>query len=808
MKLKNSTIKNSLLNTQIHFHTIENSSPKTNLFKLSKRKNNIFNLNNTSRTIKNYSNLTNYNSFNDNNNNKEYLSNSQFIKKTLKKDKPLKILYKNNFYPNSYKKQTFDKEVNQTLPMLLLSSSNFYSNNNNNSTNFYSNNNNNNNISINSNFDDDFSHSIDKYKNLYDNTKNYDYYTYDNNNNSINSLINENKITKDESLFIKKITKQKNKRLCMVNFNGKSKYISPKESLYTLKMNKAIMNKLNNVMNSTEFNFYNKKFNKFQYDKLKKYLMPKPFIKVLTFSVENNEFNEFQTDDKKSKKNINNNNNNIKIKTISSEKLNDMITLNKINNNRKITDIVIRNSLIKSTLFYYCKNIKQNNKIPNSRIQFTLNKYNNYFIIFGGLGSNILNDFWFYEPLKNEWKKITLNNEINYNFKYAHSSVLYNDCLYFFGGNININKLKYPMEDILIYNIINNQMKIEKFKREKGKYVKNYCKILFRRNHICEIIGWNMIVHGGIDLEKEYKNNDDEIDNENNNNNNDENLVLCDFMMLDLNNLKWSKLEGEKIKYKLYDKYNNKIKNNPNLIRRVYHSSCLVLNSGNLSNKNKLNIFYNEFTYNNNNNNNNNNNKNNNNTINNKKNFEPKFEGIYFFGGLNEKNILSNSLFILHIFKQPLICFEPKMNGIAPSPRMNTSMNYYKPLNYIIIYGGKNFYQSFNEMFICDIVNFNWIKVELFGGINENRSEHCSEIFGDKLYVFGGSNESNFLASKMFCIDLDLFKNKRYKLCYDYAKESIKISPLDKNANLVIKKIENGEEISNDVYAFLNVSEI
>ena len=725
MKLRNSTIKNSFLNTQ--FHSIEN--PKRNLLKLSKKNNNNIFFNSTQK-------------------NNEILSNSQSIKK------PLTILYKNNFFPRSYRKQIFNKEINQTLPMLL-SSSNFYTNNNNNIS------------TENSNFDENFSFSLDKYKNLYDNTKNFDFFD----NNSIKSIINENKVTKDESLFIKKITKQKNKQLCMVNFNGKNKFISPKESLYTLKMNKAIMNKLNNVMNATEFDFYNKKFSNFQCDQFKKYLMPKPFIKTLTFSVENNE--DFQNKNEKS---------HIKIKTISTEKLNDFITLNNINNNRKITDIVVRNSLIKSTLFYFCKNVKQNNTNPNSRIQFTLNKYNNFFILFGGLGSNVLNDLWFYEPLKNSWKKVKLNNEINYNFKYAHSSVLYNDCLYFFGGNININKLKFPMEDLLVYNIKSNQMKIEKFKREKGKYNKRYFKIFFRRNHICEIVGWNMIVHGGIDLEKEFAEEDKDE-------NNKENLVLCDFMMLDLLSLKWAKLEGEKIKYKLFHK---KTKNQENLVRRVYHSSCLVLNSENLSNNNKLNVFYSEFT----------------NINNNKKNFEPKFEGIYFFGGLNENNVLTNNLFVLHIFKQPLVCFEPKINGKSPSPRMNSTMNFYKPLNYVVIYGGKNFFRSFNEMFVCDIVNFNWIQIDLFGGINENRSEHSSEIFGDKLYIFGGSNENNFLAAKMFCVDLDLFKNKRYKICYDFAKETINVDPLDKIAAMVIKKIENGGEISNDVYAFLSVSEI
>ena len=74
-----------------------------------------------------------------------------------------------------------------------------------------------------------------------------------------------------------------------------------------------------------------------------------------------------------------------------------------------------------------------------------------------------------------------------------------------------MNKIKYPIEDILIYNIGNKQLKIASFKNEQAKYNKNYFRIPRRRNHISEIIGWNMVVHGGIDIEKEYTNKNEEL---------------------------------------------------------------------------------------------------------------------------------------------------------------------------------------------------------------------------------------------------------------------------------------------------------
>ena len=110
-------------------------------------------------------------------------------------------------------------------------------------------------------------------------------------------------------------------------------------------------------------------------------------------------------------------------------------------------------------------------------------------------------------------------------------------------------------------------------------------------------------------------------------------------------------------------------------------------------------------------------------------------------------------------------------------------------------------------LFILDITNFNWISVGLFGSINEKRAEHCSEIIGDKLIIFGGCNENNFLNSKVFIIELDLFKNKRYKRILDFAQENLKVDSNDKIANLVVEKISKGEDIPNDIYPFLSIED-
>jgi hypothetical protein len=267
-------------------------------------------------------------------------------------------------------------------------------------------------------------------------------------------------------------------------------------------------------------------------------------------------------------------------------------------------------------------------------------------------------------------------------------------------------------------------------------------------------------------------------------------------MMLDLNILKWTKLDNIRYKVRV-----SKGKKKMNELKRAYHCSCLVLNNDNMLKGNKLNIYYSEFTrdY--------NSILSPNDPIKNKQAFDPKYEGIYIFGGLDQNLQSTNTMYILHIFKNPLVLYEPHCKGITPSPRFSSTLNYYKPLNYIVLYGGKNLDIVFNDLFILDITNFNWIAVGLFGSINEKRAEHCSEIIGDNLIIFGGCNENNILNAKVFIIELDLFKNKRFKKIYDFALENLKIDSTDRIANMVVDKIKKGEDIPKDVYPFLSIED-
>ena len=403
---------------------------------------------------------------------------------------PLKKCYNNSFYPRTLKLENYKKNFNSSLPGL--TQYNFT------------------NVVTESNYDNMINHYKEIYNNQDEINDNEDRST------TINYIFSNNKITKDESEYMKKIIK-KNKKRGLTIKSRKDEFSSPKNSLLTLKVNKALMERMNCLMSSTQYDSYTKMYNKLQFDKIKKNIMPKPNIKILQMNQENDKYsNYFKNSD---------------------------------SSNKSINDIIVRNNLIKDTKFYYCKTIEQNNRTPTSRLQASFTKYYNLLYLFGGISSCVLNDLWIFDINTKKWKQQKIK-ENNYNFKYGHTSILYNDSLYIFGGNINLNKIKYQIEDIIIYNIINKTLKVANFKKEGGKYNKNYFRIPYRRNHICEIIGWNMVVHGGIDIEKEYSNKEDELfflSNENYDKN--DNNVLCDFMMLDLNILKWTKLDN--IRYKV-----------------------------------------------------------------------------------------------------------------------------------------------------------------------------------------------------------------------------------------------------------------
>jgi len=748
---------------------------------------------------------------------KKNYSKNAFNSKSLSNKKKLKLednsvihkTFNNTFYPRSYKNKNYLKEIKVHLPPIKTQEG----------------------CVSNNELMTDYESSINKFNNMYKNKGDELDISKESFDEEINNEIKKNKVDLDESNFINNVLKNNQKQNFFVSLKTKEEFSSPKNSLCTLKINKSLMKDI--YQNSTKYQYqtYADKINETQKFKLKLYIMPKSKVKQLKYDNVYKEKPTIFRDSPKGKENSN------QIKTLKkglidkiTKKFNRKHSFKKekpIQNNDDegihlqiteenipegdmkniINSTIIRNSLILDTNLYYCKYLKQVLNNPNSRMEATFTPYYNTLFLFGGLQTNNQSDLWELEIRDKTytWKKRIIK-DLNLNPRFGHTTVLFNDCLYIYGGKFNLRKLQYPLEDFLMYHIPTDSMKIGIFKNSKNMSNRKYLDIPQRRNHIAQVIGFYMVVHGGIDISienlrdnyPEYYYSDFNLkkNKESKAPDNVLSYILGDFMVLDLINFKWSRINNI-----VFKKKNSKKLLRFQSLPRVYHSSCLVLSSEHIEKGMKINMFKNDMD------------ENDNiylkSQIETKTKFDIKYEGIYIFGGLDGTFKETNNLYILHCFRNPLVLFEPKIKGAPPCPRQMATMNVNTILNYIIIYGGKNISQVFGDIFILDIMNFQWIGVKLFGtDIKTKVSGHCAGIINNKLYVFGGSNEDNkYTSAKLLCIELDLIRNKKLTRIYQYAKTVLAENPKDKTAKNVMDLLRDGADLPPDIYPFLQLDQ-
>ena len=365
-----------------------------------------------------------------------------------------------------------------------------------------------------------------------------------------------------------------------------------------------------------------------------------------------------------------------------------------------ITHILPQNGILK--LFAYYK--YPNKNFPEGREQFSIFSKGNEILISGGITINMKTlTIWNLNLEKLEWNKIKING-YSYN-RYGHTGIFYQNKIYFFGGKVKYQKNSMTL-GLEIFSFSDNQFTTPSM----GKLIPEP-----RRNHIAELLGNQIFIHGGITNSNE---------------------VLGDSFILNLNPLKWQTC--------------NISKYTPGPVL-FGHTSCIVIPQYILKNH-KFSIY----SY---------------------PNIEPgkvnssiREKGIYIFGGKSkEEGGISNQLWILVIGKKTLEWVQPHTKGKPPSPRYFHSMSFYERGNFLVIHGGRNDSISdniaLNDTFVFDLENFDWLRVELYSGMREfkvlNRCGHQSMIYLDKLIIVGGMNNNNYLGSTLMIINMDFsYMNK------------------------------------------------
>ena len=369
------------------------------------------------------------------------------------------------------------------------------------------------------------------------------------------------------------------------------------------------------------------------------------------------------------------------------------------------------------TLQLYAYYRYPNRNFPEGREQFSIFFYNNNRIyICGGLTVKMgIMPIWYLNMDKLEWNKVPQKE--NTNNRFGHTSIIYQNKIYFYGGRAKIDKALYYCG-------------LEIFSLNEGIYYKPILSKLnsppLRRNHIAILIDEQIFIHGGVS---------------------ENNEILSDCHLLNLNPLKWLKVSI------------NRRSQNPKLYG---HTGCVVVPKQYLINH-KFNIYaYPDLEV---------------------VNCRIKKKGLYVFGGKSkEEGGISNKLWILTIGQKLLEWNLAETKGIPPRPRYNHSMSFYERGNFLIIHGGRNDLMSdtiaFDDTFVLDLEFFEWFKVELFSQFDKfkvlSRCGHQSSIYGNKLIIFGGMNNNNYIGSTLFIVNLDFTYNNQQRSIQEIMMKELK----------------------------------
>ena len=366
-----------------------------------------------------------------------------------------------------------------------------------------------------------------------------------------------------------------------------------------------------------------------------------------------------------------------------------------------------------------------NKNFPEGKEQFSMFLKDKEIIICGGLSAFMKGmSIWSLNLEQLEWVKTPQKSPTNNRF--GHTSVIYQNKIFLFGGRTKYGG-GFVSPGLEIFSLTENAFTNQD---PEGNIFPEP-----RKNHIAELIGNQMLIHGGL---------------------NESNEILSDCYFLNLNQLKWGVCTI------------NRSTPSP----RLYgHTSCLVLPKEYYQ-SHRLTIYsYPDME-----------------TGSNRL----KEKGIYIFGGKSkEEGGLSNKMWILLIGQKQLRWVSPEIKGKPPSPRYFHSMNYYDKGNMLVVHGGRNDAVSdscaLDDTFIFDLENFEWMEVTLYSQLNSfkvlHRCAHKGVIYSNKLIIFGGMNNNNYIGSALLIVNLDFsYSNNRKSV------EEILIKELESKTDIESRK--------------------
>lgn len=148
--------------------------------------------------------------------------------------------------------------------------------------------------------------------------------------------------------------------------------------------------------------------------------------------------------------------------------------------------------------------------------------------------------------------------------------------------------------------------------------------------------------------------------------------------------------------------------------------------------------------------------------------FSIQNSGVYLFGGLNEDLMATNSLFRL-IGSNGVLKWETvvPVNEPPPARYSHTACSAGK---HLILFGGRNndrkhneTSNSFNDLFVFDIVILKWSEVQVGGRVPRQRWGHSMCEYRTGILVFGGALRSEILPLELYYLELNKVEVERVK---------------------------------------------
>ena len=173
---------------------------------------------------------------------------------------------------------------------------------------------------------------------------------------------------------------------------------------------------------------------------------------------------------------------------------------------------------------------------------------------------------------------------------------------------------------------------------------------------------------------------------------------------------------------------------------------------------------------------------------------------------MENQNMMELAVFQM-ICKKPCLWIRlDNVKGVKPKPRYFHSMSYYEPGDFLIIHGGRNDYQNesfaLDDTFIFNLNHLQWHQVHLYSTMIGfkvfPRCGHKSIIYSNKLIIFGGMNNLNYLGSSLFVINLSEDYSPEFKTAEEIILENLTLGNKNdsnhqsgKEQNKVIEELKN-----------------